>query len=179
MWKGILASGAWGLVKGLAVGKLFPNTIHAPRVAPTLHAVLLAPVIEELAFRHAPIKAVPNAPVGSTAIPFGLAHYTPGLGFGLNLFRMADAAMGGYFYERAYRAHGLAAPMAAHCVHNLATVIAGALTAGAVSSGVLGSSGRPVRDLAMRDRLDGRVTLPRRLPRKPRKALVNRSRRVR
>jgi len=135
-----LLSGAWGFAKGLVLGRAIPSA--APGLGTSLHAVLVAPVIEEVMFRHLALKAAPNAPVGATALPFGLAHFAFGAPMGFNVFRVADAAMGGYFYERSYRKHGLGAPVAAHFAHNLGAVLAQTLMAGAVSGSFSGSTPR-------------------------------------
>lgn len=170
-WKGILASGVWGLGKGLVMGRF----ASAPALGSSLHAVFVAPVLEEVLFRHLPLKMSPGAPLGATAIPFGLAHFVGGAGAGFNLFKIADATVGGYLYEKSYRKHGLAAPMTAHFAHNLGAVVGQLLTAAAASRAFGGTE----RGLTPRDRLDRRVAQSRRLPRKLRQSVVNRSSRVR
>lgn len=111
----LLLSAAFGLAKGLAEepGK------RSSRLDATTH--LVAPVIEEVAFRVVPSFA--GAPASLAAAAFTADHvlrelpnHTPAS----LAWRFADTATGAYLYQAAFKRFGFLGAVAAHVAHNIA-----------------------------------------------------------
>lgn len=125
-----------GLLKGVLLGKLLglrdelPSKGTAHTVFHVIHSCVVGPLTEEGLFRALPLTLNPKLPFGVTAIPFGLAHVRmrPEIPFAWNAWRFGETAVGGLFYEAAYRKAGLLAAVGAHGAHNLGGMLGGALS---------------------------------------------------
>jgi len=115
----ILASAAFGYFKALAAKRL-----GMPASKPNFtREILSAPLEEEFRYRVLPFLSAGDVPIGSTAVPFALAHRVKGLPRSFNSFRVLDATTGGLLYEAAYRQYGFFGAFLAHALHNLGVTL--------------------------------------------------------
>jgi exosortase E/protease (VPEID-CTERM system) len=128
---GLALAGAWALYARLALGAGAAAQAHAPGAARIATSLVLAPVVEELAFRgflarrvtSADFERVAPARIGAaglavSALAFGLLHPHP-----------VPAVGAGLVYGLLYRRRGnLGDAIAAHATANAALLAAAALT---------------------------------------------------
>lgn len=114
----VLASAAFGLLKGFATPRGQSSSF-------SFVADVWGPVREEATYRAAPFRAFGDVPHGSTAAAFAADHLfsdmrqQPMTAAQL-VGRFGDVLLGGYIYEKSYRAYGILGAVASHVIHNVA-----------------------------------------------------------
>jgi hypothetical protein len=121
MWGPLLASAAFGFLKGLTAQR--QGQFNAEKD-------VYAPLREELIYRSGPFWTFGNVPYGSTAAVFAVDHVISDLRIAAQhqrpvtarelIARLGDVALGGWLYESAFRQSGIIGAFAAHAAHNLA-----------------------------------------------------------
>ena len=111
-----------------------------------VQANVMAPLLEEAAYRAAPHYLFGGFPMGVTATVFAADHVWAENGrYGLDgthaLMRFADVLLGGLLYESAFRRWGYLGAVASHAVHNVMCGV------GSSAAGRLGARPPPERRL--------------------------------
>ncbi len=137
-WTPLLASAAFGFVKGLTSSQQSDGF--------QVERDFVAPVKEELIYRGGPLWLFPNLPFGATAVVFAADHVIvemkadPEMTPMELVARFGDVFLGGWLYESAMRGpFGILGAIASHLAHNNAVGLGmrlrnGALTAGEVAA---------------------------------------------